>query len=211
MVALLDISPVISSRLAVWPGDAPIILEKRFLPYGVELGSLQATLHLGAHADAPSHVLPHGESVEMLDLKPYLGRCEVIETRLPTCSRILPEHLSSPIRAPRVLFRTNSFPDPEHFTEDFMGLSPALVQHLKEQGCTLVGIDTPSVDPYHSQTLEAHHALFEAGLRVLEGLDLREVEPGIYTLIALPMRIEGGDGSPTRAVLLQDDGKGVPD
>jgi arylformamidase len=205
MATLFDISPRISPKLAVWPGDMPFEMKKRFLPGGIESGSLQATLHLGAHADAPRHALPQGESVEALGLDAYLGHCEVIALQLPPRSRILPGHLAQPIRAPRVLFKTSSYPDPECFTEDFTGLSPALVQDLKRQGCTLVGIDTPSVDPFDSVALEAHHELFTQGLRVLEGLDLRKIEPGLYTLIALPLNLEESDGSPVRAVLLPDD------
>jgi len=166
----------------------------------VRLSSLRTTLHAGAHADAPSHVEREGLSMHEVGLEPYFGACEVMEVRLPPGTCILPEHLPGPLRAPRVLFKTGS--DPTRFTEDFVALSPELVRHLKAQDCVLVGIDTLSVDPFASESLEAHRALFEAGLRNLEGLDLRAVEPGLYTLIALPLRIEGGDGSPVRAVLL---------
>jgi arylformamidase len=137
-------------------------------------------------------------------LEPYLGSCEVIEVRLGSGACIRPEHVPGPLRAPRVLFKTNSNPDPEGFAEDFVALSPDLIPHLKDQGCVLVGIDTPSLDPFQSKDLPCHHALFDAGMHNLEGLDLAAVEPGLYTLIALPLRIEDGDGSPVRAVLLKD-------
>jgi arylformamidase len=103
-----------------------------------------------------------------------------------------------------VLFRTDSYPDPERFTETFNALSPELIAMLKDQGVRLVGLDTPSVDPFGSTGLEAHRALFAAGMRCLEGLVLKDAAPGRYTLCALPLKIEGGDGSPVRAVLLED-------
>jgi arylformamidase len=102
-----------------------------------------------------------------------------------------------------VLFRTDSYLDPECFTEDFNALSPELIRFLRDQGCVLAGLDTPSVDPFDSTGLSSHHALFECGLRCLEGLWLQEVPAGLYTLVALPLRIEGGDGSPVRAVLVE--------
>jgi arylformamidase len=139
-----------------------------------------------------------------MDLDAYYGACEVIEVSLPPCGCILPDHLSAPIRAPRVLFKTASSLDPSHFSKNFVALSPELIHHLKLQGCVLVGIDTPSVDLFESTALECHHALFEAGMCNLEGLDLSSVAPGLYTLIALPLRIKNGDASPVRAILVKD-------
>jgi arylformamidase len=105
------------------------------------------------------------------------------------------------VEAPRVLFKTGSHLDKETFNPAFNSLSPELVRALKAQGCLLAGIDTPSVDPLESVALEAHVALGECDMRVLEGLDLSGAEPGIYFLSALPLAIEDGDGSPVRAVL----------
>jgi arylformamidase len=200
---IFDISPLLSAKLAVWPGDTPFALATRE-DAGTRLGSLHTTLHAGAHADAPCHVLRAGRGIHALELEPYFGACEVLEVCLPPGARILPEHLPTAIRAPRVLFKTGSNPDPARFSEDFVALSSELIRHLKPQGCVLVGIDTPSVDPFSSSALECHHALFEAGMGNLEGLDLAAVAPGLYTLIALPLRIEDGDGSPVRAVLMKD-------
>ena len=202
MPVILDISPLLSPRLAVWPGDTPFTLAA-LEASGTRLGSLHTTLHLGAHADASCHVLGAGKGIHAMALEPYLGTCEVIEVRLPAAARILPEHLPGPIRAPRVLFKTSSHPDPTRFVEDFVALSPELIRHLVAQDAVLVGIDTPSVDLFSSAALECHHALFEAGLCNLEGLDLSAAEPGLYTLVALPLRLEGGDGSPVRAVLMK--------
>jgi arylformamidase len=204
MPSLIDISPRISNRLATWPGEAPFLRESTTFPIEggtVEVGRITTTLHLGAHADAPSHYLPGAPSMECLDLAPYLGPCQVIEVALPPGARILPEHLPGPVEAQRVLFKTGSHPDKETFNPAFNSLSPELVRTLKAQGCLLAGIDTPSVDPLESTALESHVALGECDMRVLEGLDLSGAEPGIYFLSALPLAIEDGDGSPVRAVL----------
>jgi arylformamidase len=117
--------------------------------------------------------------------------------------RILPQHLSShSITAPRVLFRTQTFPDPQRWRDDFASLSPELIVWLAQRGVVTVGIDTPSVDPHDSKQLESHQALFAHDVAVLEGLVLDQVPEGEYTLIALPLNLEGFDASPVRAVLL---------
>lgn len=129
----------------------------------------------------------------------------MIEVSLPRGERIRPEHLGgAAIQAPRVLFKTRSFPNPEAWTGDFNSLSPELIDHLAVQGVVLVGIDTPSVDPADSKALEAHNAIFKHGMANLEGIVLDEVPPAIYGLIALPLKIREGDGSWVRAILLKD-------
>jgi len=206
MGTILDISPRLSSRLAVWPGDFAFAREAQVHPgpHGpVEVGRIRTTLHAGAHADAPSHYLPGAPAIDRVDLSPYCGLCEVVAVILAPGARILPEDLPEALAAPRVLFKTGSHPDKDAFLTTFNSLSPALVHALKARGCLLAGIDTPSVDPFESEALEAHRALGACDMRVLEGLDLRDVAPGTYFLCALPLRIEDGDGSPVRAVLFQ--------
>ncbi len=201
-----DLSPLISPRLAVWPGDVPYARHVALsISSGanLDLSSIATTLHLGAHADAPSHFSALGAGMDGVDLAPYVGPCQVVEVRLPRGSRILPEHLRTPITAPRVLFRTGSYPDPETFSEDFNSLSPELILELHRRGVVLVGLDTPSVDPFESRALETHQALARTGMRNLEGLVLDGIPEGIYTLVALPLRLEGADASPLRAVLLE--------
>jgi arylformamidase len=202
-----DISPLISPRLAVWPGDEPYARRVTLsMAQGdsVELSSIRTTLHLGAHADAPSHFVPGGEGMAEVELAPYLGPCQVITVAVPRGARITPADVTVPVRAPRVLLRTGSYPVPERFNEDFASLSPELIHWLAAKGCVLVGLDTPSVDPFSSRALESHGALRETGLRNLEGLLLDAVADGLYQLVALPLRLEGADGSPVRAVLVEE-------
>ena len=204
---ILDITAPLSPALAVWPGDVGFtrVVSLRHADGAVvELSAITTTLHAGTHADAPAHILPGAEPIDQVGLSPYLGPCEVIEVALPPGARILPEHLPGPARAPRVLFKTGSYPDSGRFRETFNALSPELIHHLHGQGCVLLGLDTPSVDPFASVALESHQALFQHGLRCLEGLVLGHVPPGLYTLVALPLKIAGGDGSPVRAVAVLD-------
>lgn len=204
---LYDISPKLTPRIAVFPGDTP--LEQKTLlsfeaGHHLMLSSLSGTVHLGAHADAPCHYHPQGEDIASRDLRRYLGLCQVVSVQsgLPP-GRIYPHHLSTrKISAPRVLIKTNTFNDPDTWKDEFSSLSPELIIWLAGQGVVTVGIDTPSVDPHDSKSLESHQALFKHDVAVLEGLLLERVPDGEYTLIALPLRLQGFDASPVRAVLL---------
>ena len=204
MPQLIDISPPLSPRLAVWPEDTPFerVIQRSFeAGDSIDLSSIHTTVHAGAHADAPSHYQAGGESIDRRSLDLYYGPCQVIRIAAPPGSRILPEQLDRPIAAPRVLLRTDTFVDRERFDPSFAALSPELMACLAEEGVVLVGIDTPSVDPFEDEELAAHSEAARQDLALLEGLDLVGVDPGLYTLIALPLRIEGADGSPVRAAL----------
>lgn len=208
MSELIDISPLVSERIAVWPGDVGYSRQVSLsIAQGdnIDLSAHTTTVHLGAHADAPSHYVKDGQDIAARRLDHYYGPCQVVEVSLARGERILPEHLPGPIAAPRVLFKTGSFPDPEVFNEDFNSLSPRLVDHLRGQGVVLVGIDTPSVDPFADTVLESHQALARHDMANLEGIVLTHVTPGTYTLAAFPLRLEGADASPVRAVLIREE------
>jgi arylformamidase len=202
MPRLIDLSPPLSQRLAVWPGDVPFSRLAATLPDGTTLSSITTTLHVGSHADAPVHVAPGAPAIDAIPLQTWVGPCQVVEARVAPCGRVRLEDLAEPPSAPRLLVRTGTFPDRERFTKGFAGLAPSLAAELAARGVVLVGIDTPSVDPWDDSALEAHHALEAVGIAWLEGLVLEHVPPGRYDLIALPLRIEGGDASPVRAVLV---------
>ncbi len=201
---LYDITPPVSAALAVWPGDTPpsreVLLD---IARGdnLTLSTLRATVHLGAHVDAPSHYGAAAPSIEERKLGPYLGRCRVIRVEVPRGTRLSAAMAPDEPLPERVLFATGSFPDPNRFNEDFCALEPELVNELHRRGVQLVGLDTPSVDLFDSKDLPAHHAFLEHDMAILEGLVLDDVPAGDYELIALPLRLVGFDASPVRAVL----------
>jgi arylformamidase len=201
---IYDISPPISPRLAVWPGDTPPTRE--FLldmerGDGITLSTLHATVHLGAHADGASHFGKRAPGIDARPLDDFLGVCQVIRVDVPRRSRITPAMLKATVEAPRVLLRTGTFPDPERFTEDFAALAPELVDDLHSRGVRTIGIDTPSVDLFESRDLPAHRRFLQHDMAILEGLVLDTVPEGFYELIALPLRLLGFDASPVRAIL----------
>ncbi|MEZ4271763.1 MAG: cyclase family protein [Myxococcota bacterium] len=208
MRRFIDISPTVSSKLAVFPGDQPysrrISLDMKRGDH-LSLSAISATVHLGAHTDAPNHYAKTGEGIDTRDLALYYGPCQVFEVSVPRGRRIRVRDLRGAVHAPRVLFKTGSFPDPNHWNADFNSLSAELIDHLVTQGVCLVGIDTPSVDPADDKELESHQAIARHDMAILEGIVLEHVPPATYTLIALPLKLENADASPVRAVLLSEE------
>lgn len=201
---IYDITPPIDAALAVWPGDNPPTREVLLdLSRGdtVTLSTLRTTVHLGSHADAPSHYGKGAPSIEARPVDLYLGMCQVIHTPVARGRRVALSDVRSPIFAPRVLFRTDTYPDPRNLNQDFAALEPALIEHLAKREVKLVGLDTPSIDLFDSKDLPAHHMCLRYDLAILEVLVLRDVPEGIYELIALPLKLVGFDASPVRAIL----------
>lgn len=204
---ILDISPTISKKLAVWPGDTPF--DHRILmstDQGDHLGLSQVTttLHLGAHADAPNHYAKEAQGISQRSLHYYLGPVQVEKANVRPGERVGLKHLRADfaLQAPRLLVKTQSFPDPENWNQDFCALDPQFLETLAKQACLLIGIDTPSVDLFECKELLSHQVLHKYNMAVLEGLVLDAVEPGLYSLVAPPLPIQGGDASPVRALLL---------
>lgn len=206
-MTLIDISPLIDATINVWPGDTPFVRTINAdmnAGANLTLSDIRTSLHVGAHADAPSHYMIGGAGIASRRLDLYLGRCVVVRVDVARGERITPDHVADKteaLSAPRVLFHTGTFPDHGNWNNDFASLSPELVDDLYHHGVRLIGIDTPSVDPFDSKALEAHHAFAWNDMAMLEGLVLDGVEEGEYELIALPLRIKDADASPVRAVL----------
>jgi arylformamidase len=205
-VKVFDISPEVSEGIAVFPGDTPY-RRKVALDFSkgdnLVLSAIETTVHAGAHTDAPNHYHERGTGIETRDLSFYMGECQVVSVKIPRGERIQPKDLVDvKIKARRVLFKTGSFPDPNQWSGDFNSLSPQLIELLAGKGVVLVGIDTPSIDPEQDKALESHQAIYKKDLAILEGLVLDQVPDGLYTLIALPLKLKGADASPVRAVLV---------
>lgn len=201
----IDISPPLSLQPALFPGDTRF---KQSVLMGFEQGdhlklsSMELSLHTGAHVDAPCHYASKGDGIDAANLNTYMGNCQVIEVDLPAGASLTPDDINTEITSQRILFKTGSFPYNGVWHEDFNSLSPELINELAKKNVVLVGIDTPSIDSATSKKMEAHKAVYENDLRILEGIDLEAVIPGKYELLALPLNIDGADASPVRAILI---------
>ena len=200
-----DISQRLAPALPVWPGDTAFALERTWQldeSVPVNVSKLTLSTHTGAHADAPLHYRVDGAAIDAVDLEPYVGECVVLDLR--GCGAVvLPEHIAWDKVAgiQRVLLHTYlEFPH-EVWDSAFVTVAAATIAQLAAGGVRLIGIDSPSLDPEDSKTLEAHHAVAAADMRILEGLLLDDVPDGRYELIALPLKIAGADASPVRAIL----------
>ncbi len=204
---IYDITPPITTSLAVWPGDTPMsreVLCEIEKGASVTLSTLRATVHLGAHADGPNHYGAGAPGIGERALEYYIGRCQVVAAPGARGRRVTVPDLSSGIDQiveKRILIRTDTFPDPTHWNTDFAALDPALVEALHGRGVITIGVDAPSVDTQDSKDLPAHKAFLRHDMSILEGLALGGVPPGTYELIALPLKLMGFDASPVRAIL----------
>jgi len=201
---LYDITPPITPSLAVWTGDTPLTREllcDMRRNDNLTLSTLRATVHLGAHADGPSHYGKDAPAIHERALDYYLGPCQVIRVKVARAIRIVPAALPGDVSGSRILFATGTYPNPERWNSDFAALSVELIDFLHDRGVITVGIDTPSVDLFDSKDLPAHKAMLRHDMAILEGLVLKDVPEGTYELIALPLPLVGFDASPVRAVL----------
>lgn len=202
---IIDISQPLAPGLASFPGDA-LYSESWTFRIGadcpVNVSQISFSAHAGTHADAPLHYDPRGQAAGSLSLKPFIGPCRVIDAR-GDAALCEPAQIETSLdHAPsRILLRLSERSDPNRWPAGFRALAPETVEMLATHGVTLVGIDTPSIDPETSKTLPSHMAARNADMRILENLVLSHVEPGDYELIALPLRFANLDASPVRAVL----------
>ena len=200
-----DISPPVSARSPVFPGDTGYRQEwVATIGPGcpVNVSHITTTPHIGAHADAPLHYDPAGRAIGEMDLAPFLGPCRVIHAI--GCGPLIEwrhvEHALANL-PPRVLVRTYERMPAEQWDADCSAYAPETIERLAQLGVRLVGIDTASIDPSDSKTLDSHQAVRRLDMRVLENLVLDDVPEGDYELIALPLKLVTADASPVRAVL----------
>ena len=205
MPRLWDISPPVQPGAPVFPGDTPYAQQwAATIAPGcpVNVSTLTLSPHVGAHADAPLHYDPQGLAVGALDLEPYLGPCRVVHAiaRGPLVTWQDIAHAMRDV-PPRVLVRTYQRAPVDRWDPSLAAFAPETIERLADAGVRLVGIDTASIDPADSKTLDSHQVVRRRGVRVLENLVLDAVPEGDYELIALPLKLMTADASPVRAVL----------
>ena len=206
---IIDLSPTISPDLPVWPGDPRVTLRQ---PYHLARGDdftlteLAMSAHAGSHVDAPAHYVRGGAGVDRLPLDALVGPARVVDTGdAEGITAAVLAGLSIPPGTERLLLRTRNSTRglmrlPE-FQTDFTALTADGAQWLVDRGVRLVGIDYFSIAPY-DDLAPTHRILLEAGVVIVEGLDMIDVSPGEYVFVCLPLKLKGADGAPARAILL---------
>lgn len=205
---IYDISLPISVNIAVWPGDPPVDIEKiasKGQKSSSNVSRICMSVHTGTHVDAPYHFLNEGETVENLSLRLLTGRVHVIDfSDVDEIDITTLKNANIPLRTCRILFKTKNSNYWENstseFHKDFVAITPDGADYLVEKGVKLVGIDYFSIAPFFNPE-ETHRILLEAGIIIIEGINLSHVKPGIYSLFCLPLKIIGADGAPARTIL----------
>lgn len=190
-----------------WPGDPPFHIERaedQEKCDEVTVSRLSLSAHTGTHMDAPLHYIRQAPGIDTMPIDATIGTARVIAISDPETIRraeLLPHGIQ---RGERILFRTRNseyLGDSHRFEEEFVYISQDAARYLAECGVRTVGVDYLSVGGYRIDGPETHQALLGAGIWIIEGLNLRGVEAGAYELICLPLKLEGADGAPARAVL----------
>jgi arylformamidase len=204
-----DITLTITPEMIVWPGDPPVTMQRTSsIASGDSSNVTQITMscHTGTHVDAPDHFLNNGKTVESLSLDLLMGRVYVLH--LPNVNLITASVLMDadiPPRTRRLLFKTRNSDywanGNKEFQTDFVGLSVDAAELLVDRNVRLVGVDYLSVAPF-KMGKPVHTILLDAGVVVIEGLDLSKVSQGRYTLHCLPLKLGGAEGAPARAILV---------
>jgi arylformamidase len=206
VMKLIDVTVPLDARLPTYPNNTPFTLEAvKRLAHGdsSNVSSLHLSAHAGTHVDAPRHFFDDGPGTDALPLEMLIGRTRVVEitTRTGIAARDFAAHdLSEDVR---ILIKTanSRLWGSADFHADYIGMTESGAKHLVEHGIKVVGVDYLSVEEFRTPGAPAHHVLLGAGTIVIEGLDLRDVEPGIYDMYCLPLRVVGSDGAPARVVL----------
>ena len=201
----IDISVPLDATLPTYPGNAPVNLEavKRIARGDTSnLSTLHMSAHGGTHVDAPRHFFDDRGGTEALPLDLLCGRARVVEvtSRSVTAEDLAAFNLSEDLR---VLIKTHNSRlwGDATFHTDYVGVSETGARHLVDRGVKVVGVDYLSVEPFKTPGAPTHHTLLGAGTIVIEGLNLRDVDPGVYEMYCLPLRLVGSDGAPARVVL----------
>jgi len=203
----IDISVPLRNGMVVWPGDPPFERTSTLeIANGdpCNLSQISTTAHIGTHMDAPRHYLANGAGMETMPMEASIGRARVIEIQDPDAIRITELEPHNLVKGERVLFKTGNSENcwkTDHFQKKFIYIEPETAHYLTERGVRTVGVDYLSVGGFESGGAETHRILLQAGIWIIEGLNLEHVDSGEYELVCLPLKIVGGDGAPARAVL----------
>lgn len=206
----IDITVPIRPGMVIYDGD-PAVSRHRVQSIAggaiCNVSRMDLGVHTGTHIDAPVHFIDGAGGVEVTPLDALIGTARVVDATAITrdLDEALLRGLDLPLGAQRLLFKTpnSRLWDRDTFSDDFFGITEGGARYLVGRGVRLVGIDYLSIAPKDNPA-PTHIALLEAGVVILEGLDLRKVEPGDYMLACLPLLIPGSDGAPSRALLTRD-------
>jgi arylformamidase len=197
---IIDVTRPLINGMLVYPGD--VIPSFSQADHGRYLISdLHLSSHTGTHIDAPVHYLKSGDTIDTIPLSHLIGRCRVIDVS-DAGELITAEHLDGELEGVKRLLLKTRFSGKAAFTEEYPSLALDAACSITDRGIECVGIDSPSIESFNCDG-SVHRRLLGNGCIVIELLDLLDVPEGDYTMVALPLRLAGLDGSPARVILMK--------
>ncbi len=209
---IFDVTIPLSSLTPVWEGDKGVTIQ-RSASLGPEsdynVSRIELGVHSGTHIDAPFHVIKNGKTVDAISLKKLIGSVEVVS--IPDGVNVINDsvlkNLDTDYKSKKLILKTSNSRfwdhDPKVFRSDYVGIDTSAAEYLKSFQLDLLGIDFFSVSAYQDLQ-KPHEILLLNGVVLLENLDLRKVDPGMYDLFCLPLKLEGTDGAPARVILTHE-------
>ena len=203
----IDVSVPLRTGMVHWPDNPPVRIERMLdIEHGdaANVSTISMGSHTGTHMDAPLHFVQGGKGLDEMPLEATIGRTRVVEIHDPESVKPYELRPHGIRKGDRILFKTRNSARRWHeeaFIENFVYVSQEAARYLAAHEVQTVGIDYLSVGGFVRDGVETHRTLLEAGIWVIEGLDLSQVAPGKYELICLPLKVERGDGAPARAIL----------
>jgi arylformamidase len=203
----IDVTVTVCDGMAHWPGD---LAYRRQMTAtiagggGANLSQIELSAHTGTHMDAPRHFIEGGATIDSMPIEATVGRARVIEIRDPEMIRKTELEFYKPEKGERLLFKTRNSTHAwktSEFQEKYVYIPPDTAEYLASAGVMTVGVDYLSVGGFQTGGKETHAALLGAGIWIIEGLNLEHVKPGDYQLVCLPLKLQGSDGAPARAIV----------
>ncbi len=214
---IIDISRTIHPDMEMYPGDTgPNITKVSGLDEGDSYNISRITLgtHTGTHVDPPLHVIPGGAGIDRLSMNTLVGSARVLD--LSSINRPIESDDIGPLEAGKIiLFKGGPGDSGDLSGSGYLGcsggpgascgacLTAACARYLTDTGIKTIGTDAISIGAQDEEH-EVHHTLLDAGIVVIEGLEMTDVKAGDYFLVCLPLKIANGDGGPARAVLIKE-------
>jgi arylformamidase len=203
LMKIFDITRPLSKETPVYPSDTrPVFSQEEHAWY--RISNLNLGSHTGTHIDAPAHCIGDGETIDRVSLDSLIGRCRVIDAR-PAGLMITETYLTGKLGGEQRILLKTAYSGSDSYDETYPALSPDAARFLMVQRIRCIGIDSPSVE-HSGDDGTIHRHLLGNGCLIIEFLDLTDIPAGDYTMIALPLRLAGLDGSPARVVLMKEEG-----
>jgi arylformamidase len=208
MKNIIDISSDFDSTMATWPSSEKFDFQilRNHHEHNVQVSRISLNLHTGSHIDAPKHFDSNGLNIDEIPLETFLGEVYVFDCgNADIIDKNVLLNLNFAPQYKRIIFKTKNSKDKSKvFNENYVALTTEAAEYLASLNLLIIGIDAPSIELYKGRNYKTHQVILNKKIVIIEGLNLENVEQGVYKLIALPLKIKNAEASPVRAILIKE-------